>query len=303
MVPSQADMWNPGGARRTQQDDASVWSPRRADWDRRGASEQPEPLGVPESPRLRGASEDQLSEKKRAGRDKIAKEKKSKSRPSRSRESYGYDEDEDMDYDEDYAQERRRRKAEKKAEKERQKRLALEQEQAGPTPIFLPEFISVSNLATALGVKQNRFIGQLQDLGFEDINLESIMTGDTAALVAQEYGFEPTVDDWRRSRISNRVRFRRDPSSVPPRPPVVTIMGHVDHGKTTLLDYLRKSSVAASEHGGITQHIGAFSVELSAGKQITFLDTPGHAAFLTMRQRGANVTGYCHSCCSCGRQR
>ncbi|KAK4131483.1 initiation factor 2 [Trichocladium antarcticum] len=194
--------------------------------------------------------------------------------------------DEDDGFDEDIIDQRRRRRAEK-AEKERLKLAALEA--AGPIPIFLPEYISVSNLAIALGQKIDIFLSQLEELGFEDVGKENILTGETAALVAQEYGFEPTVDTGEEEDLKARPAAA-DPSSLPLRPPVVTIMGHVDHGKTTLLDYLRKSSTVAQEHGGITQHIGAFSVSLSGGKQITFLDTPGHAAFLSMRQRGANVT-------------
>ncbi|KAK3290751.1 uncharacterized protein B0H64DRAFT_412051 [Chaetomium fimeti] len=193
---------------------------------------------------------------------------------------------EDDDWDDDFYQEKRRRKAEKAA-RERERLAALEA--AGPTPIFLPEFISVSNLAVALGEKIDVFVSQLEELGFEEVGKDNILTGETAALVAQEYGFEPTVDAGEDEDLKP-APVPANLSSLPLRPPVVTIMGHVDHGKTTLLDYLRKSSIVAQEHGGITQHIGAFSVSLSTGKQITFLDTPGHAAFLSMRQRGASVT-------------
>ncbi|KAJ4326884.1 translation initiation factor IF-2 [Fusarium piperis] len=195
--------------------------------------------------------------------------------------------EDDDDWDED-AIRRWESRQRKKADKDARKRLEEEAAHA-PVPIFLPEYISVANLAQALQIRNADFLHDLETMGFEELTNDTIMTGDTAALVAQEYGFDPTVDTG--SQLDLRPRpAPEDPSSLPSRPPVVTIMGHVDHGKTTLLDWLRKSSIAAQEHGGITQHIGAFVVQMSSGKQITFLDTPGHAAFLSMRQRGANVT-------------
>ncbi|KAJ0144237.1 Uncharacterized protein HZ326_12967 [Fusarium oxysporum f. sp. albedinis] len=194
---------------------------------------------------------------------------------------------EDDDFDEDSIR-RWEARQRKKAERDARKRLE-EAAEAAPVPIFLPEYISISNLAGALQIRITDFLHDLESMGFEDLSEETIMTGDTAALVAQEYGYDPTVDTGSQRDLQPRPA-PEDPSLLPSRPPVVTIMGHVDHGKTTLLDWLRKSSIAAQEHGGITQHIGAFVVQMSSGKQITFLDTPGHAAFLSMRQRGANVT-------------
>ncbi|ROW15650.1 hypothetical protein VPNG_02072 [Cytospora leucostoma] len=205
--------------------------------------------------------------------------------PKRRSSNRRHDFEDDVDSGFDYEayrmrkEEARRRKEEKRAAKE-----AL-----APKTILLPEYISVSDLAGALGVRIPQFLEDLGELGFENILHDSIMTGETAALVAAEYGFDPTVDAGDEEDLKPRPP-PEDPSSLPARPPIVTIMGHVDHGKTTMLDWLRKSSVAAQEQGGITQHIGAFSVRLSSGKNITFLDTPGHAAFLSMRQRGANVT-------------
>ncbi|KAI5859954.1 initiation factor 2 [Durotheca rogersii] len=254
----------------------------------------PEPAPIELSPEEIAAIEERRIQRelKRRGRVKQvdveepeyepeeARKGKRKSHSRRNTRSQYDDDDGEFDYEE-YEEKRRAKKQRKAAQREARR--------AAPKSIILPELIGITGLADALNVERNVFLAQLGELGFEGVTLDSLMPEETAALVAQEYGFEPIVGTESRRDLKPRPP-PEDPSVLPLRPPVVTIMGHVDHGKTTLLDYLRKSSVAAQEHGGITQRIGAFSVKLSSGKPITFLDTPGHAAFLTMRQRGAYVT-------------
>jgi translation initiation factor IF-2 len=246
-------------------------------------------------------SQEEDAEEEREERD--GRQKKSRTRRGISSEQPTYDalpkgkdrdkakrrqqfsRNEEDDAERDAAEARAEAKKQRKLEKAAQKAAQA----AAPTPMLLPEYISVANLALALKVRLEQFVRKMQELGFEETNHDHILNAENAGLIAMEYNFEPIIERGESEDLKAREPAL-DQSILPQRPPVVTIMGHVDHGKTTLLDWLRKSSVAATEHGGITQHIGAFSVPMPSGKVITFLDTPGHAAFLSMRQRGANVT-------------
>ena len=157
---------------------------------------------------------------------------------------------------------------------------------------IVPNFISVANLANLLNCRVQKLINDLTKLGFKDISNDYILTKEYTELILQEYNYLIPITTVKTSQnIYNELKQPSDPKALKKRPPIVAILGHVDHGKTTIIDYLRNSSIAEQEHGGITQHIGAFQVTTPVTKQkITFLDTPGHAAFLKMRERGANIT-------------
>lgn len=176
-----------------------------------------------------------------------------------------------------------------KAKKKNKKRAELKTEITTPKAIKrvlkMQDSISIQNFARELGVKAAEVISRLFSYGIEATVNQNI-DFDTASIVAKEFNWEVVkAEEDLEARLLREVR----PEELVPRPPIVTVMGHVDHGKTTLLDYIKKTDVADREAGGITQHIGAYEVKLPKGT-ITFIDTPGHAAFTRMRSRGAQIT-------------
>src|SRR6188472_4406515 len=167
-------------------------------------------------------------------------------------------------------------------------RLAEEREKE-KTLIRVNEFISVSELATAMKVPATQIVQfAFKELGLM-VTVNQRLDFDQIELIASAFGFQAVRED-EYAAEAETTAAEESPEQLVPRPPVVTIMGHVDHGKTSLLDYIRKANIVAGEAGGITQHIGAYHVELPGDKRITFLDTPGHQAFTAMRARGAQVT-------------
>jgi translation initiation factor IF-2 len=176
--------------------------------------------------------------------------------------------------------------------KKRKKRIKSteEDEEAESNVITVTEFMTVQDLANTMNVPASDIIKKCLDLG-QMVTVNQRLEMDLIKLLAEDYNFKiKEEEEFASSYLEDTIDEKDNPEDYQPRHPVVTVMGHVDHGKTSLLDYIRHTNVVAGESGGITQHIGAYVVEMEDGRKITFLDTPGHEAFTAMRSRGAQVT-------------